>query len=192
MSTTSPYCSRCGSLIEAECEFCTNCGEPKRQASQSQAAPTHSWIQEPTPPRVEPPPPPHHSGNFAAQHISTPPLSPPAPIIQHVIHQHVGAAPEHSFAHLSPYYQEEFRKIAASSETYKGKWNWAAFFFGPIWALTKGAWLSSLTHLSVNFLVLLLTCGFGAPLLIIGSIMYGARGNYIYYNVARYNKQLAT
>lgn len=91
---------------------------------------------------------------------------------------------------MPPYYQQEFTKIAESGETYKGKWNWAAFWFGPIWALTKGAWQSALIHIGVNGLILAVTCGFGAPVLIIGSIIYGIRGNYIYYYASQHNKQL--
>ena len=46
------------------------------------------------------------------------------------------------FPELSLYYRDEFDKIYESNEKYKGKWNWAAFFFGPIWALTKGVWVA--------------------------------------------------
>jgi hypothetical protein len=48
------------------------------------------------------------------------------------------SVPLPNLAHLSPYYQEEFRKIHRSGETYKGKWNWAAFFGGAFWAFAKG------------------------------------------------------
>jgi len=80
------------------------------------------------------------------------------------------------------YYENEFRKIKESNETYKGKWNWAAFFFGPLWALTKGAWLSAV----VCFVVCIATYG------VVGVIywfVYGFRGNYIYYCVHEKNSQ---
>lgn len=35
------------------------------------------------------------------------------------------------------FYQEAFRKIYESNETYKGKWNWNAFLFSGAWALKK-------------------------------------------------------
>ena len=54
--------------------------------------------------------------------------------------------PDARFAALSPYYQQEFSQITASGEIYKGKWNWAAFFFGGLWALTKGAWAIAYTE----------------------------------------------
>ncbi len=38
---------------------------------------------------------------------------------------------------LNDYYQEEFKKIYESNETYKGKRNWWAFFFTAIWCLIK-------------------------------------------------------
>lgn len=98
--------------------------------------------------------------------------------------------PDFRFAGLSPYYQQEFGQIAASGESYKGKWNWAAFFFGSVWALTKGAWATFLVHLVIVLVVGGVTCGFGLPLIIIFPIIYGLRGNYIYYCVAAKNKQI--
>src|ERR1700723_2192283 len=44
---------------------------------------------------------------------------------------------ETDLSDLPPYYQEEFKKILESGETYKGKLNWAAFLFGLLWAMTK-------------------------------------------------------
>ena len=75
---------------------------------------------------------------------------------------------------LSPYYHEEFQKIEGTNESYKGKWNWAAFFFGAIWALTKGLWLPAL----ICFIGSLLT---GGILGIIYWFIFGARGNYMYF-----------
>ncbi len=100
------------------------------------------------------------------------------------------AAPVHRFAGLPLYYQQEFSQIAASGETYKGKWNWAAFFFGPLWALIKGAWLTFLAHFVIALMVLTVSCGFGFPLLLVFPIIYGLRGNYIYYSVVEKQKQL--
>ena len=79
-----------------------------------------------------------------------------------------------SFAALPPYYQDEFQRIQSSGETYKGKWNWAAFFFGALWALTKGLWLPAVI-------------AFGGSILTYGVVgfaycfVFGARGNYMYY-----------
>jgi hypothetical protein len=84
---------------------------------------------------------------------------------------------------LSPYYQEQFKKIHASGESYRGKWNWAAFFFGAVWALTKGAWKSALTALVVT----ICTGGFGG---VIYWFVFGMRGNYIYYTLHVKKKQL--
>lgn len=94
------------------------------------------------------------------------------------------------FAGLSPYYQQEFSQIAASGELYKGRWNWAAFFFGGLWALTKGAWATFLVTFAINLVVIGVTCGWGSPIIFVFPIIYGLRGNYIYYNVAAKNKQI--
>lgn len=98
--------------------------------------------------------------------------------------------PVYGFGGLSPYYQHEFYQIAVSGELYKGKWNWAAFFFGSLWALTKGAWLTFLIQILISLAIGGLTCGYGSPLILVFPIIYGLRGNYIYYNVAAKNKQI--
>ncbi len=51
MSTQPTYCSSCGTLVEADCDFCTNCGAPKPQAVQvyQQPAPM-AWA----PPQPQP------------------------------------------------------------------------------------------------------------------------------------------
>jgi hypothetical protein len=82
---------------------------------------------------------------------------------------------------LGSYYQEEFKKIYESNEMYKGKWNWAAFFFTWIWALTKGLWLPAVIILALCF------TGIGA---ILYWFVFGIRGNYMYYSLIVKNKQI--
>jgi hypothetical protein len=75
---------------------------------------------------------------------------------------------------LSPYYQTEFQKIRDGGEVYRGKWNWAAFFSGGFWALSKGLWKAGLVAIVGS----IFTAG------IVGIIywfIFGARGNYMYY-----------
>ncbi len=86
-----------------------------------------------------------------------------------------GATSNYDFRYLDPYYQSEFANIQQSNEAYKGKWNWCAFLFGWIWALTKGCWLSAVVCLTVS----IATFGVGG---FIYCIIYGIRGNYIYYS----------
>ncbi len=92
------------------------------------------------------------------------------------------------YSYLKPYYQEQFRKISDSNEIYKGKWNWCAFFFTWIWALTKGLWAVALVSIGITVLISsidsdLAFLGFGI------SIFFGMRGNYLYYNLVKYKKQ---
>jgi hypothetical protein len=84
---------------------------------------------------------------------------------------------------LPPYYQEEFKKILESGEAYKGKWNWAAFLFGGIWAMTKHLWLS----VAICLIAGIATAGFGY---LVYWVIYGFRGNYIYYTLYAKKKQL--
>ena len=79
------------------------------------------------------------------------------------------------FSPLPKYYQEEFSKILKSNETYKGKLNWAAFFFGIFWALSKGLWCTAV----IGVILSLPTYGIAG---IIYGFVLGFRGNYIYYN----------
>lgn len=75
---------------------------------------------------------------------------------------------------LSEYYIEEFEKITNTNEIYKGKWNWAAFFFGGWWALSKGLWLP--------FLICLIGSIFTGGLFgLIYGLIFPIRGNYMYY-----------
>ena len=84
--------------------------------------------------------------------------------------------PKIELSDLPPYYQQEFKRILESGERYKGKWNWAAFLFGPLWAMTKELWLS----VAVCFVAGLVTAGIGW---IVYWFVYGLRGNYLYYTL---------
>jgi hypothetical protein len=89
-----------------------------------------------------------------------------------------------TFVGLSGYYQNEFRMIEGSGERYQGKWNWAAFFFGGIWALTKGLWVPAL----ICFVGSIFTGGLVG---VIYWFIFGARGNYMYYRKVAQNSNLA-
>jgi hypothetical protein len=88
-----------------------------------------------------------------------------------------------SFSPIVPYYQEEFQKILDSEESYKGKWNWAAFFFVPFWAIYHNAWKSAITCLVIS----VVSYGVGG---FVFAFIYGIKGNYIYYNLHVKNKQI--
>jgi predicted amidophosphoribosyltransferase len=77
---------------------------------------------------------------------------------------------------LSVYYQDEFAKML-NDPRYEGKWNWAAFLFGGLWALTKGLWGPVL--LCIGALVVTAPLG-GVPALLLW-FYFGARGNSMYY-----------
>lgn len=95
----------------------------------------------------------------------------------------VGTVLRTDFSGLTPYYQEEFKKMYDSNEAYKGKFNWAALLFGVLWALTKGVWLASV----ICFVACIVTGGLAG---IIFWVIFGVRGNYMYYNAYVKNKQL--
>ncbi len=86
------------------------------------------------------------------------------------------------FTGLSPYYQEKFTQILQSNETYTGGWNWCSFFFGVLWALSKGLWLSALVMFALSMIS-------GGVLTLIIWFIYGFRGNYMYYSKYVKNQQ---
>jgi hypothetical protein len=98
-----------------------------------------------------------------------------------------GYDPRAHYKYLDPYYQEEFAKIEESNEAYKGKWNWAAFFFSWIWGFTKGMWGTSLIGL---FLSVLFNQMHSDLLNLVLGIIWGVRGNYFYYQLVKYNRQI--
>src|SRR5438093_971260 len=55
-----------------------------------------------------------------------------------------------NLTHFPAYYRDEFRRIYESREQYTGKWNWAAFLFGSIWAFVKGLWLATVVSIVVG------------------------------------------
>ncbi len=91
--TQSSYCSKCGGSVEADCDFCPNCGEPKLRVSESYQSPStgYPWMQEP----VQPPPPqqPQKSRPVVASQYIPPP--PQQQQIHHVVYQQVEVAPGH-------------------------------------------------------------------------------------------------
>jgi len=93
-----------------------------------------------------------------------------------------GSAPP-SFAGLSNYYQMEFSKIYNSNETYKGRFNWAAFLFGPLWALSKGLYVAAI-------IALVASVATGGFLGLVAAAVFGGRGNWFYYCLFVKGKQL--
>jgi len=51
MNAVNSYCSKCGSHLESDCDFCPACGAAKSKVNQAPPPPTkevHSWMQDPT------------------------------------------------------------------------------------------------------------------------------------------------
>lgn len=91
------------------------------------------------------------------------------------------------YMNMKLYYQQEFEKISSSNESYKGKFNWAAFFFSWIWGLTKGLWALSIISIVIGGIL-------GAMDLtwisIVLAIVWGVRGNYCYFNLVKNKTQI--
>jgi hypothetical protein len=85
MSAVSPYCSRCGSELEEDCDFCPSCGSP-RQISKPAYDPVqkpHSWMGD-TPNVVTP----LHQGDLMAK----PDLVPVVPAQVHYVPYPINSA----------------------------------------------------------------------------------------------------
>ena len=94
-----------------------------------------------------------------------------------------GVPIEADFPGVPDYYRQEFKHIHESNESYKGKWNWAAFLLGPVWALTKGVWLAPV----ICCVAAIFTWGIGG---VVYWFIFGARGNYMYYAAHAKSKQV--
>lgn len=150
MSSTMIACKNCGTDVDADAHFCSKCGS----SITSSACRACGAVQS-------------EGGLFCSKCGASQVKGPATP-------KPNATVSTEDFAGFLPYYQQEFRKIKASGEAYKGKWNWAAFSFGGIWALTKGLWLPTL----ICFIGAIFTGG------IVGVaywFVFGARGNYMYY-----------
>lgn len=158
------FCRNCGSELFETVKTCGNCGTEQSATGSAESGATGSNSQS--------------SGDFTSQRwtvggsvigvsaASLPPLT---------------EAPD--FSMLDPYYQDEFRRIYESGEAYKGKWNWAAFLFGPFWMLARDMPMIGLAVILANIIVGAMTAGAGIPLLFFAYDVYvGVRGNYLRYN----------
>lgn len=187
--TASAYCNECGQPVRTTARFCSSCGTKlelgSRVASPTTLASTvNTWPEIADPPGL-------NTGLIASavycNRCGKPLLSTsatctrcsaiPSPDFQSV------ASAEIRLPRLSTYYQDEFRRIDESRELYKGKWNWAAFLFGPLWALTKGLWLSALIAIIGGLFT-------GGVIAVVYWFIFGARGNYLYYCQAVRKRQL--
>jgi hypothetical protein len=151
------FCSACGNQLRDGAKFCSACGVG---ANAPTVSPSSAVILA--------------SPSLSPIGGSETPASAPTPAMFQSFAVATFPATQSIWPDLSPYYQEEFRRIQESGETYKGRWNWAAFLFGALWALVKGAWLSAIICIVVS----MITFGFGG---FVFWFIYGARGNYIYY-----------
>lgn len=93
------------------------------------------------------------------------------------------------YAFLKPYYQEEFEKISSSNETYKGRFNWCAFFFSWIWGFTKGLWQYAIATIILNIIITSIDSNLTWWLSIIILIVWGIKGNYWYYKSLNNKKE---
>jgi len=87
---------------------------------------------------------------------------------------------------LKPYYQWTFKLFDEASGTKTVKWNWAAAFFGPFWALSKGLVKNGFLFLLLG-IALAAAGGVPAGALF---IYYGCRGNWLYYKKVTENNDL--
>ena len=187
---TGSKCLQCGTENPAGGKFCLNCGKPLAQVISAPWSPAQDVVLNKCPRcGAETPPGGRFCGGCGASlqpatYGATPQAPPAAPV-------------SGAHATLTPYYQEEFRKIQESNETYKGKWNWAAFFFSYFWGFYRGVWARSLVLLGASWLMFIIAFSeydesffwFGALINLGADVAFGLRGNYFYYNAFVKKKQ---
>lgn len=96
--------------------------------------------------------------------------------------RHCGCAiSQYDFSYLSGYYQNEFTRIEESDGRYTGKFNWFAWLFTGLWALSKGLWLSAIIGIIIGTMAGITDSGLKHTINFVYSIAFGFRANYLYY-----------
>ena len=96
--------------------------------------------------------------------------------------------PNKSYHFLKPYYQKVFARFDQVEGVRTAKWNWAAFIFGPLWALEKGLIRCALLLFVITALILVPVLGLIINL--VAHFYLGRNGNWIYYKKITGNKDL--
>ena len=152
------FCQNCGNEMKNDARFCAKCGTPIGAVApvQTQAA-VANYV-----PIVH-----QNVLQQSSQQMGT------------IANQSQGEVLNLDFSGLDPYYQNEFKKIYESGETYKGSFNPYSFLFTWIWLLVKGMAMPAIVHALACSIASLPTLGVSA----IGSwIICATRGTWIYYN----------
>lgn len=97
----------------------------------------------------------------------------------------LSAAPD--LTYQDSYYSGEFKAIYESGEQYKGRWNWAAFIFGPFWMLARDMTMLGVVVLIADIVLTALIPHSMGAISIAYRIYLGLRGNYLRY-VALYKR----
>ena len=152
------FCHNCGNEMRKDARFCTKCGSP---VAADASVPTQAAV----------------AGNVPIVYQSV--LQQPNRQMGAMINQSQEEVLNLDFSGLDPYYQNEFKKIYESGETYKGSFNPYSFFFTWIWLLVKGMTMPAIVHALACSIAALPTLGVSA----IGSwVICATRGTWIYYN----------
>jgi hypothetical protein len=122
------------------------------------------------------------------EELSPPPLPVPPPITNDTessdFQYSYGQEDEESdiYNNLSEYYKGVFKKFDLNNGSYVFTWNWAAFFFGMFWYLSKGMWGKVL----IFVLAAIITGGYG---FILFWLYFAIFGKYDYYLLVRRKTQ---
>lgn len=185
-------CNACGAENAAESKFCASCGAQLQRGVVAAPPPQTAPMVRCPQCGMETIAANRFCGNCGASLQASPQARPqPSPVT-------VPATAD--FSGLSSYYQEEFKKIRDSNEAFKGKWNWASFFFNILWGFTKGLWLAPLVSLAIVFVLNLILGMMGLPvgllfllqmlICLVVMVSFGRRGTFVYYNKHVKGKQI--
>lgn len=153
------YCRHCGSEVNKNAEYCMTCGKKPLNGSE-------------------------HCYNCSADTAEGQEICINCGVrLQGVTKSKETTDYKLNSAGISQYYQDEFERIKSSDGQYKGKWNWAAFFLGVLWAFYKGMWQIGLVVFIISFIT---SWSYIIPLLL--WVFLGFRGNYLYYRFKEHNE----
>lgn len=162
------YCRVCGSALFESNSVCGNCGTPRGETPGAGAGSASGAGPAGTPFSSQ-----HWQVGRATIRISATGLAP------------LTAAPDMTYQ--DPYYRAEFQAIFGSQEQYRGRWNWAAFIFGPFWLLARDMPLLGALVIVAQIILTVLFHDAASMAILAYHIYLGLRGNYLRY-VALYKR----
>ena len=161
---SSKFCSSCGNPVTPGAKFCSTCGAPLEHGGSEDTYRNASYT--------------YSSDNGNTGHTSWDDFIQNFQYFFNQTRYIPNEAEEDLFIQENiPYYRNKFDTIRQLAQ--KTSWNWAAFFFGPIWTLYRKMYAVTIGIVCIQILMTLLGVA-GGLLGLLLMLAMGMFGNYLY------------